>query len=690
GNQLRNLNIPDSVTSIGVGAFAQNQLTSVEIGDSVISIKRNAFYGNQLRNLDIPYSVTSIGDQAFADNQITSVDIPDSVTSIGFNAFQDNQITSVDIPDSVTSIGINAFKGNQLTSVVIPDSVTSIGSGAFDDNPIETITISKNARFDTNVLPEGVEIIISDANQVPRDLGISATSFDENIAAGSVAASFNTTDPDEDDTFSYSLVDGVGANDNALFTVDGNQIKVNASPDYETQDSYSIRLQTEDSGGLTFEKEFIFSVNDLNEDPTNLLVSASTFKDNIAAASTVATLSSTDEDPADTFTYSLVSGIGDTDNSAFTIFRDQLLINESPDYETQDSYSVRLKTTDSGGLTFEKTFTLSVNDLEEKVLTQLTKALAQALVVEQGSNIIIPNTYIEIEKFAFYNFQLIADLTIPDSIKQIPEGAFRHNLIQNLDLGNSVTSIGWGAFEDNLLTTISIPEGVTSISPYAFQQNQLTNVELPDSIQIIGEGAFNNNPLESISISEDATFDLSIFPSGVEIIRRSGNTSPTDLITSASSFNENIAAASAVATLSSTDPDDGDTFTYALISGTGGTDNSAFTIVGDKLKIKSSPDYETKDSYSVRLSTTDSGDLTFEKSFTFKVNDLIEYLDSDSDGFVDGASNYKLFNSGTAIDLTNKKGKKYSDASTSSWDAIKSIKTDSGFQVLLDGAASKE
>ena len=65
-------------------------------------------------------------------------------------------------------------------------------------------------------------------------------------------------------------------------------------------------------------------------------------------------------------------------------------------------------------------------------------------------------------------------------------------------------------------------------------------------------------------------------------------------------------------------------------------------------------------------------------------------VDSDSDGFVDGVSDYTLFDSGTAIDLTNKSGKKYSDASSSSWDAVKSIKTDSGFQVLLDGAASKE
>ena len=46
------------------------------------------------------------------------------------------------------------------------------------------------------------------------------------------------------------------------------------------------------------------------------------------------------------------------------------------------------------------------------------------------------------------------------------------------------------------------------------------------------------------------------------------------------------------------------------------------------------------------------------------MNDLSEYLDIHSDGFVDGTSNYQLFDSGTAVDLTNKSGKTISDSSS--------------------------
>jgi Ca2+-binding RTX toxin-like protein len=67
-----------------------------------------------------------------------------------------------------------------------------------------------------------------------------------------------------------------------------------------------------------------------------------------------------------------VSGSGDTDNSAFSIKGDKLKISASPDYETQSSYSIRLKTTDfSGGLSYEAPFTVSVNNLDEELNTTI-------------------------------------------------------------------------------------------------------------------------------------------------------------------------------------------------------------------------------------------------------------------------------------------------------------------------------
>ena len=94
-----------------------------------------------------------------------------------------------------------------------------------------------------------------------------------------------------------------------------------------------------------------------------------------------------------------------------------------------------------------------------------------------------------------------------------------------------VTSIEGSAFACNSLSSISIPANVFLIGERAFEGNELTSVVIPDGVTTIGDFAFYDNPLEIVSISEDATFDLSPFPEGVEIIIRKDNVEPTpDLV----------------------------------------------------------------------------------------------------------------------------------------------------------------
>ena len=113
GKSQTSYTIPNSVTSIGVGAF---------------------FDCTGLTSITIPNSVTSIGDGAFEwCTGLTSITIPNSVTSIRDRAFDGcTGLTSITLGNSVTSIGYEAFyKCTGLTSITIPNSVTSIGRGAF-------------------------------------------------------------------------------------------------------------------------------------------------------------------------------------------------------------------------------------------------------------------------------------------------------------------------------------------------------------------------------------------------------------------------------------------------------------------------------------------------------------------------------------------------------------------------------
>ena len=178
GEELKDLTIPNSVTSIGYYAFVGcTSLTSITIPNSVTSIGYYAFYGcSGLTSVTIPNSVTSIGNSAFWNctgltsvtldnnaivsaerldtsmksifgNQVRTYVLGNSVTRIGKYAFYGcSGLTSVTIPNSVTSIGDYAFDGcTSLTAVTIPNSVTSIGSVAFQScKSLTSITIGNS------------------------------------------------------------------------------------------------------------------------------------------------------------------------------------------------------------------------------------------------------------------------------------------------------------------------------------------------------------------------------------------------------------------------------------------------------------------------------------------------------------------------------------------------------------------
>lgn len=136
GNLLTDLTVPDSITSINNYTFSGcTSITSVTLPNCITKICDDAFsFCDNLEKVEFGHELKSIGNYAFAYTSLKNITIPDSVTYIGDYAFSCCSFESIVIPDSLTSVNDYAFSYcNKLKTVIIPDSVTKIGYSAFDE-----------------------------------------------------------------------------------------------------------------------------------------------------------------------------------------------------------------------------------------------------------------------------------------------------------------------------------------------------------------------------------------------------------------------------------------------------------------------------------------------------------------------------------------------------------------------------
>ncbi len=138
---------------------------------------------------------------------------------------------------------------------------------------------------------------------------------------------------------------------------------------------------------------FVGQATVMNSAPTDISLSNSSVGENQPSVTTVGTLNSTDPNSGNTFTYSLVGGTGSAGNGEFSISGNNLLTAASFNYEAQNSYSIRIRSTDQGGLLFEKAFVVTVTNVNEAP----TLALVSNVTVGAGVNVALTNVATDAE-----------------------------------------------------------------------------------------------------------------------------------------------------------------------------------------------------------------------------------------------------------------------------------------------------
>jgi len=163
--------------------------------------------------------------------------------------------------------------------------------------------------------------------------------------------------------------------------------------------------------------------------------------------------------------------------------------------------------------------------------------------------------------------------------------------------------------------TVSILRNTSSIGTVNYAGKLDLSTGTYSSAVAIGDLDGDGKP--DLAVTNQRDWNVSVFRNNPVFV-----SNPTDITLSSTSISENLPIGTTVGTLAATDTEGG-TMTYSLVSGTGSTDNTSFTIIAAQLKTASAIDYETKSSYSIRIRVTDSGGLSFEKQFTISVTDVL-------------------------------------------------------------------
>ncbi|HDR68330.1 MAG TPA: T9SS type A sorting domain-containing protein [Bacteroidaceae bacterium] len=248
---------------------------------------------------------------------------------------------------------VEVFSSNS-PSYTIP-SAGAIHAGIYRFEVTNTVVT------DLILISENITVSIIGVNEPPTDILLSKTDVDENYTG--VAGTLTAVDPDEGDTHIFSLVPGNGTNDkdNNRFTINGDQLNITNSANFETTPTLNILISADDGNGGIFNKAFVITVNDVNEPPVwTMAITTATIDETAPNGTVVFTLSAGDPE-GDPVTYAIVEG--DT-GGAFKIESNQLLVadNTKLNYDEQNSYSLTISATD-GTLSSNKILIVNLNKI---------------------------------------------------------------------------------------------------------------------------------------------------------------------------------------------------------------------------------------------------------------------------------------------------------------------------------------
>ena len=565
-----------------------------------------------------------------------STDISLSNTSVNENVEIGNLvgIFSTEDVDSTQFTYTITGTDSQFFKVLNSDLVTN---NIFDYEEKNNFIITITANDGNNNISKDFNIIINNINEPPINILLSNNNVYENSSLGTIVGNLTTTDQDSS-IFTYSL----SGNDASSFTLDGNILKTNNTLNYEVKNNYELTIITND-GSKTLSKDFTINIINVNEAPTDIVLSNTNIFENQTIGTQIASINTGDVDSSN-FTYNLTG----TDANSFLIQNNILIVNTTFDYNVKNQYNITI-TTNDGASNFSKNFTFNViegNNTPTNIILSNTSIdenkpinslIANLTTIDNDSTNFTYNLAgIDSNSFKIENDQLKSNeifnyetknqyfITINSSDGNYVISKTFTITINNVNepptnINLSNTSVSENKSLNTLVGTLSTDDVDSTTFTYTLSGVNGNSFIILNNNELRTNEIFNREVKNSYLITIYSTDGINSISKTFTINILNVNDPPTNISLSNTSIQENVNIGTEIGSLTTNDIDSTN-FTYTLT----GNFSSFFVIDGNKLKTNFIFNYEIKNTYLITIISFD-GSNNISKDFTINiinVNDI--------------------------------------------------------------------